>query len=503
MSVRGIDVSTAQRKIDWQTVANSDLAYAATQATRGSEEIAQTFSRHWDEIAAAGLVRGAYHLFSPDVDAIEQAEFFLKTVSLESGDLPPILSVPISGSDGRSLETALETWLSTIERETQRRPILYISSEIAQPLPASFAKYPLWIVSETLNSQPELPPAWKNWTFWRYTRQGRVPGVEGRVNVSWFGSLHEGETGERIEALQQRLQDWGLDAGKIDGNFAPLTQAAVVEFQRLKDSLEDGVVGPRTWAYLSETATPMTTPQSQATSTSDSISLLNVARYYKGVPEQIQALDWLQGQMSDEQLQEFARLWRNQSTGATTPIRLVNAAVYYQGASHQDRGWDWLQNEISPTVLAEFSRKWRSAPPPVIAMVDVARYYRGLSAQVQALDWLQTQLNSSQMREFARLWRNQETASGTPIRLVNAATYYKGASHQNSALNWLQRQISATTLEEFSRRWRSARVLPMRLVNVAEYYKGSSHQSSALTWLQAQIPEQTFAEFARRWRKSD
>ena len=500
MSVRGIDVSDAQRKIDWQTVADSDFAYAVTQATLGDREIADSFSRNWEAIGATDLVRGAYHVFSWDVDAAAQADFFLKTVSLESGDLPPVLFVPIPGGD-RDLSAAdLQTWLNAIELETGRKPILYAPLEVAQRLPESFAIYPLWIASETLASSPQMPPSWSDWTFWRYSRQGKVPGIEGRVNVSWFQSLHEEEKGDRVRNLQQRLQDWGLDPGPIDGKFAPLTQAAVIEFQRWKDSLEDGVVGPRTWAYLSEAATPISTPESYETPTSDSISLLNVARYYQGVPEQIQALDWLQNQMSDEQLQEFARLWRNESSGTTSPIRLVNAAVYYQGAAQQDLGWNWLQNQMSPTILAEFASKWRSAPPPVIEMVDVARYYRGLPAQAQALDWLQSQMSASQIREFARLWRNQETSSSTSIRLIDTATYYKGAAHQNKALNWLQRHISTATLEEFSRRWRSAPVVPMRLVNVAEYYQGVSHQSSALTWLQAQIPEQTFEEFSRRWR---
>ncbi|MBE9040391.1 peptidoglycan-binding protein [Oscillatoriales cyanobacterium LEGE 11467] len=500
MSVRGIDISDAQRKINWQTVANSGFAYAVTQATLGNQEIADSFPSHWEAIAAVDLVRGAYHVFSPDVDAAEQAAFFLNTVSLKSGDLPPVLYVPISGGDRETLETRLQTWLDTIEGAIGRKSILYTSLEVAQLLPESFAKYPLWIASEILASQPELPPTWKNWTFWRYTQKGRVPGIEGGVNISWFQSIHEGEKGDRIEDLQQRLKDWGLDPGNIDGTFAPLTQAAVVEFQRWKDSLEDGVVGPQTWAYLSEPATPISTPESYATSSSDSISLLNVARYYQGVPEQIQALDWLQGQMSDEQLQEFAKLWRNESTNATSPIRLVNAAVYYQGATQQDTGWNWLQNEISPPILAEFASKWRSAPPPAISMVDVARYYRGLPAQASALNWLQSQMSASGMREFARLWRNQPTTSSTSIRLIDTATYYKGAAHQNKALSWLQRHISAATLDEFSRRWRSAPPLPLRLVNVAEYYKGVSHQNAALTWLQAQVSETTFEEFCRRWR---
>ncbi len=37
------------------------------------------------------FIRGAYHYFVPGVPAKEQAEYFLKQVHLEGGDLPPVL----------------------------------------------------------------------------------------------------------------------------------------------------------------------------------------------------------------------------------------------------------------------------------------------------------------------------------------------------------------------------------------------------------------------------
>ena len=38
-------------------------------------------------------LRGAYHFYIPGTDALKQADFFIRTVKLDSGDLPPVLDV--------------------------------------------------------------------------------------------------------------------------------------------------------------------------------------------------------------------------------------------------------------------------------------------------------------------------------------------------------------------------------------------------------------------------
>lgn len=50
--------------------------------------------------------------------------------------------------------------------------------------------------------------------------------------------------GEDIAELQSRLNSLGFDCGKVDGIFGPLTERAVLEFQRNRCLAEDGKVGP-------------------------------------------------------------------------------------------------------------------------------------------------------------------------------------------------------------------------------------------------------------------
>lgn len=62
-----------------------------------------------------------------------------------------------------------------------------------------------------------------------------------------FGSPREADVIE----LQRQLKAAGLYAGKIDGDFGPVTEAAVRELQRRQGLTQDGIAGPKTRTALS------------------------------------------------------------------------------------------------------------------------------------------------------------------------------------------------------------------------------------------------------------
>lgn len=63
--------------------------------------------------------------------------------------------------------------------------------------------------------------------------------------------ISEGSSGSAVQlaqvCLNLSLDDDGLT---VDGQFGPLTSAAVFEFQRCKGIGVDGIVGPQTWGAL-------------------------------------------------------------------------------------------------------------------------------------------------------------------------------------------------------------------------------------------------------------
>lgn len=49
-----------------------------------------------------------------------------------------------------------------------------------------------------------------------------------------------------ILAIQRALEAKGFDVGDVDGVFGPLTEDAVMDFQRAENLVMDGIVGPKT-----------------------------------------------------------------------------------------------------------------------------------------------------------------------------------------------------------------------------------------------------------------
>ncbi len=50
--------------------------------------------------------------------------------------------------------------------------------------------------------------------------------------------------------IQTALKNAGLYQGEVDGKIGPKTKAAIKEFQRNNNLIDDGKVGPKTWSIL-------------------------------------------------------------------------------------------------------------------------------------------------------------------------------------------------------------------------------------------------------------
>ena len=133
-------------------------------------------------------------------DAKAQAVFFASQVPFQPGDLPPVLDFEgtmneaFLQSGNENVIASLETWLTELERQTGRRPILYSSATFLQEYlrdrtgqyPEWLANYPLWIanyfydmqsVEDTKGRQPTMPKGWPSeWSFWQFTDQGTGKG---------------------------------------------------------------------------------------------------------------------------------------------------------------------------------------------------------------------------------------------------------------------------------------------------------------------------------------
>jgi lysozyme len=183
----GIDVSYYQGEVDWTAVRADGVVFAFVKATEGESEVDPRFAVNWHGAQSAGVVRGAYHFFDPDVDARAQAEHFIATVHLEAGDLPPALDVEVAeGVSIEGIEDGVRVWLETVAKAFGVTPILYSDPTfLDQHLASGFAAYPLWI-AEYSASPPAAPGDWNRWTFWQHSQSGAVEGVEGAVDLDLY-----------------------------------------------------------------------------------------------------------------------------------------------------------------------------------------------------------------------------------------------------------------------------------------------------------------------------
>ncbi|HEX3131758.1 MAG TPA: GH25 family lysozyme [Thermoanaerobaculia bacterium] len=183
----GIDVSHFQGTVNWTEVAASGIVFAFAKATDGITYLDPQFSVNWPAMKNAGLVRGAYHFYEPADDPASQAQHFLSNVTLETGDLPPVLDVEITGGvSSEELWSGVATWLQTVQTAIGRQPLLYTAPGFWNDNSPSLAltTYPLWLADYA--SQPTLPNGWSTWHFWQHSQTGTVPGVSTSVDLDLF-----------------------------------------------------------------------------------------------------------------------------------------------------------------------------------------------------------------------------------------------------------------------------------------------------------------------------
>lgn len=189
--VHGIDVSHYQSKINWDEIANQDVAFSFVKATEGKELEDSTFIYNWSELKRVGMKRGAYHFFRPTISPQAQAQNFTSMVHLESGDLPPVLDIEvIDGVSSKLMISRMKIWLEIIENHYKIRPIIYTNLNFYNKYIANnFKGYPIWIAR--YNYEAPALKCGTDWDFWQYGNRGQLVGIEGDVDFNVFRGSYE------------------------------------------------------------------------------------------------------------------------------------------------------------------------------------------------------------------------------------------------------------------------------------------------------------------------
>lgn len=185
-NLTGIDVSKYQGKIDFEKVKAAGIRYVFVRATEGITYQDAFFKQNLQEAREAGLVIGAYHFYETDDDPVSQLNNFTSLVSLQAGDLPPVVDIEkLHDKDQVDLTENIQTYLNGLERHYKTKPIIYSGKNFANKYITTFSDYPLWL-AEYQSLYPTLPQGWDKWTFWQYSQTGKVDGISGDVDINRF-----------------------------------------------------------------------------------------------------------------------------------------------------------------------------------------------------------------------------------------------------------------------------------------------------------------------------
>ena len=193
--VHGIDVSHYQGDIDWKMLGQTrqgqfPIQFIFMKATEGGDYTDDRFAANFDSARVHGFVRGAYHFYNPKTDANKQADFFIQSVKLEPGDLPPVLDIEKKGKDMKKLQADLKVWLRKVENHYGVKPIIYASYKFKTRYlnDSVFNTYPYWIAHYYVDSVRYEG----DWRFWQHTDVGTLPGIDEKVDLNVFnGSKNE------------------------------------------------------------------------------------------------------------------------------------------------------------------------------------------------------------------------------------------------------------------------------------------------------------------------
>ena len=192
--IRGIDVSRHQGPIDWKKVSASGIRFVYLKATEGGYFQDPIFRENLQNARAAGLICGAYHFFTLKAPGNIQAQNFMATAPGQLLNLPPAIDLEFWGNSSvrpsrETFQADLRIYFETVEKASGRKPVAYYSTDFANAYLKGFSIQDDWVRAILMS------PTWyrdNSWLFWQYSDRGRVPGIDGFVDLDVFnGSVDQ------------------------------------------------------------------------------------------------------------------------------------------------------------------------------------------------------------------------------------------------------------------------------------------------------------------------
>lgn len=289
MALKGIDISTWQRNVDFAKVKAAGISAVIIRAGYGKElsQKDDRFEAHYQGAKAAGLKIGAYwYSYAASLaDAALEAKTCLSCIKGKTFDLPIYFDMEEASQTklGKTVLTKMaERFCDTVIAGGFRAGIYSNLNWLTNYLDHAKLKekYSIWLAQWSASHTLACD-------IWQYSSRGRVDGISGDVDmnvienaaviggrasansakkqpeaaktasltVSCLAASGYADPAAQVKTVQRLLNAFGCrgrdaKALTVDGVFGANTDHAVRSFQQKTGTSADGIVGPVTWKRL-------------------------------------------------------------------------------------------------------------------------------------------------------------------------------------------------------------------------------------------------------------
>jgi GH25 family lysozyme M1 (1,4-beta-N-acetylmuramidase) len=179
MTVKGVDISVIQGKIDFNALKAQGIEFVIIRCGVGNQSVDKLYASNVAAAKAAGLKVMAYHFVFPLPDdgthpgrnPAVQAKMHFDAAQGELAACDLEWPIPQDWKKWGCTAAQISQWsldyLKAYEKLSGRKMLVYTYPNFAQTvkLPEEFAQYPLWIAS--YQTHPQIPKPWTDWVIWQ------------------------------------------------------------------------------------------------------------------------------------------------------------------------------------------------------------------------------------------------------------------------------------------------------------------------------------------------
>ena len=190
-TVRGVDVSRHNGKVNWERLKYEGIAFAYIKSTEGSSHIDVKYGDNYKRAKEAEVKVGAYHFYTFGLDGLLQAKHFIHNTTVSSNDLIPAIDVEHSHinrySKDNNYKQHVINELIKLERELYEyfgvRPLIYTNKDCYKLyIEDYFPENKIWM--SDLHNKPQIKD--DNWIMWQFSHTGNIDGISGDIDLNYF-----------------------------------------------------------------------------------------------------------------------------------------------------------------------------------------------------------------------------------------------------------------------------------------------------------------------------